>query len=306
MVGVRMKGDGKKYAFIVTINWGYMFALNCTMNAAKYFGTNADFHILYKFPEMSADIENYMKESKEAFPFDVHWHPMEEGTDYFNAKYKHCEKIKEDYDAVCILDGDLFLCCNVNDLFAQAHSQESYKLITASHLHSGIAPKDFHWGMERCVKDRCHCAFADFPTFIQPKKESGFMVDWFAFTQDHKNTEQSHPLIAMNRSIAKHYDIDDVMVLDGRNWVNDLNYWTHAYMLHGSNMLKHDDGMVHAIHNRWWQHGRAGTEIRNNRKSEHLKQAISNFNIIKSYMEFFNALTPALRITNYVTGKFKA
>ena len=36
-----------KKAFVVTINEGYMFALNCAFNANKFFGTNADFHVLY-------------------------------------------------------------------------------------------------------------------------------------------------------------------------------------------------------------------------------------------------------------------
>lgn len=295
-------GNEMKSAFIVSINWGYMFALNCNFNAMKYFKTDADFHMIYFFPEMNERIEEYMQITKDAFPFNVFWSPMKKGTDYFNAKYDYVDSIKESYDSACIIDGDLFLCCNMNEYFDMAYTQDKYKIITATHLYSGIKHDDFYWGDEHLVTDRCRCSFADFPVFFNPKKEIEFIHDWFSFTQDYKNTERSHPLIAMNRAIAKHYTKDDVLPLDGKLWVNDMNFWTHEYKPYGSNRLSHEDGVICAIHNRWWQHGRANGEIRRNKGHENLPRGIRNFNIIKSYMEFFNNLTPSTRMDNYVKG----
>jgi hypothetical protein len=313
-----------KSAFLATINPGYMFSLNATMNAMKYYGTEADFHILYH----AAMPKEYMEACSKAFPFDVVWHPIVDRNNrkygdlyhaYFADKYWLANHLKDDYDAVCIIDGDLFLCANMNEFFEQAYQEK--KLLTATHEHSSFPIESLYNHPVEGIKDRMYAALADFPVFFDPAYFNEFIKDWYEFTfEEPQNDERSHPLIAFNRSVRKNLSLEEIIVLDGHTWVCDKNYWEEEYRVidwedkkimvstHKSD-VDHDDNVVvgsrvFSIHNRWWKDGRANGELRNDDGTDGFIKARNNFNVIKDFMVEFNKMTPETYWDDYVKEKF--
>jgi hypothetical protein len=60
-----------KYTFVVSASRAFIFALNCTINAAKYFGSTADFNIIYD------DISQEVRDTyNNTFPFKIIWHDI--------------------------------------------------------------------------------------------------------------------------------------------------------------------------------------------------------------------------------------
>lgn len=298
-----------KNAFVVTISLGYMFSLNATINAMRYFGTDADFYILYEWQTPKELIEAY----KKAFP-NTFWIPLDQwgsGKRYndnyhkfFADKYDYALKIKDEYDAVCIIDGDLFICCNVNEYFKMAAEG---KFITAEYLYCGMPIDSFYSQSLDQIIDRCYCAFADLSVFINAKMHSKFLSDWLEQTFiPILGTECNHPLIAMNRSIKKNIPKESFVVLDGNRWACDKNYWSVEYIRKGDKLFN-NLGEVYAIHNRWWQPGRASgewlanTNITSDNKGQisGVDRAQNNMNVIVNYMEWFNDMTPETRIPYY-------
>lgn len=298
-----------KHAFILTISTGYMFSLNATMNAMKHFGTNADFHVIYH----EAVPQEYMDACSKAFPFKVFWYPIkqrEEGLVYndlyhafFAEKYWIADQIKGDYDSLCIIDGDLFLCEDMTPWFEAAAIHK--KFITADHKHCGMPVESLFKHNLEDIRDRNVASLADFPVFFDGKHHAQFIRDWYLFTFDHHVTdERSHPLIAFNRSIRKNVKLEDIVVLDGHHWVCDHNYWEVRYTERDGKMYNPEP--VYAIHNRWWKEGRASNEIIANRNdSENFHNALHNFNSIRNFMAKFNAMTPETYWDDYVKTEFK-
>jgi hypothetical protein len=299
----------KRFAFVATISPGYMFSLNATMNAMKYYGTEADFHIVHH----EAMTQEYMDACSKAFPFKVVWNLIKQREPnrvyndlyhaFFAEKYWWANHIKDDYDAVCIIDGDLFLCGNMNEWFEKAFNEK--KLITADHKHSMFPVESLYKHSIDDIRDRMYAALADFPVFFDPKHHNQFLKDWYDFTFDYAVTdERSHPLIAMNRSIRKNIKQEDIIVLDGHQWVCDFNYWETRYV--ERDMMMFNPERVYAIHNRWWKEGRANNEIAPNRNdSPNFFNAISNFNSIRDFMAKFNAMTPETMWKDYERMEFK-
>lgn len=305
MVGICMNSTKKnknKFSFIVSINMGYMFSLISTMNAMKYFGTNADFHCIY----IGVDQEFRDKVSN-AFPFNVFWIPLSDfsGDDYFNVKYHYLfsDKFNDfDYDAVSIIDGDLFLCCNMNEYFEMIESRK-FDFISATHKHSDLSVDYFKWDDYININDRSHCLFADFPAIFDFRKSFPFIGDWYHYTKN-SGGQISHPLIAMNRAVAKNFKKDKTLPLDGDIWVCDKNYWRADYSFDNNLIMRNDFGIVKAIHNRWWKDGRANAEIRNNRNVPNVGIGIKNMNTIRDYMAKFNDMTPEVKADNYIKEIF--
>ncbi len=300
-------------AFIVTISGGYMFCLNATFNAMKHYGTNADFHVIYH-AETNKD---YMARCSEAFPFKVIWHPLIDRHElggkkygdlyhaFFADKYWMADHIKDDYDAVCIIDGDLFLCANMDEYFEKAFNEK--KFITATHEHAAFPVASMYTIPIDKIIDRMYCALADFPVFFDPKHFNQFIKDWYNFTFDMSlGGECNHPLIAFNRSIRKNIKPEDIIALDGNQWVCDKNYWEKKYLWNFDSLEMYNPDRVFAIHNRWWKEGRANNEIIKNRNdSAGFHTAVHNFNSIRNFMAEFNEMTPETYNDDYEKMEFK-
>lgn len=301
-------------AIITTVSGGYMFALNANFNTNKFFATNADYHVIYH----DSIPQEYREACTRAFAdsFEIRWIPMSGlNCDFHNSKYFYAHQLGQQslYQAVCLIDADLFIIENLNTQFAKVYGTKN--LISAQHLWSGGIKENLFNIPWEDVRDRMHAQLADFPLFIDPKKNLQFLQDWLDFTKLEPSKEISHPLVACNRSIAKNFKNEQVMVLDGHAWIADMDFWTYRYEWDRvKNILTYrtiegepKSGQVFACHNKWWKDGRANGEFRAHTwvdKSHayypRLLNGEHNFNEIKDMMAYFNNMIPATRRDDYL------
>ena len=296
-----------KYAYISTISPGYMFALNSTINANFAFGTNADFHLLYEGME-----PEYMEKFKNLFPFEVRWYQIENHSDGFhNAKYKHVCKIADEYDAVCLIDADEFICCNTKEYFERVSKNDL--LITSTHAWSQFPIHNlFEMDVDKVV-DRCYASLADFPVFVNPKTFKEMFHYWHINTnKDYVNygIEINHPLVVFNRAVRKFLREDQIETLDGEQWICDSSFWRLDYKVIDGRMNNGKD--VGGIHNKWWKWGASSGEWLASQQTlskldekdkveimANMDRGERNMNNIKEYMETFNNLIQETKRDDY-------
>jgi hypothetical protein len=301
----------KRYAFITTVSPGFLFALNANFNTNKYYGTNADFCVLYD-GYVAKDENDYMERCKDAFSFNIRWFSMGDfGDSYHSSKYRFAKYIQNEYDSVCLIDADLFICCNVIQLFEKAAIENV--LISAGHAWSGEDITYLPFDNPDRMVDRGLCQLADFPVFINPKGNDKFFDDWVNGTLVSPSEEISHPLIAFNRAICRNFKLDQIIVLPGNLWVCDQNYWDIDYIRIADGRMVNSLGQtICAIHNKWWKLGRASGEWTASSHSQHfyepefqkrLDRGQNNFNAIKDFMSWFNDMTPATKRDDFFKEK---
>jgi hypothetical protein len=294
-----------------------MFALNANFNSNAFYGTNADYVVLYD--SWMAQDPDYMKRCETAFPFKVIWKNRDDFSGcYHNSKYAIAQSLKDEYDAICLIDADLFICCDTRPYFEQAHYDK--KFLTGTHVWSGGDVNAMLWGQPEKVVDRILCHLADFPVFMDPKAGEPFFKQWKFNTEDGVvGSEWQHPLVAFNRAIVKHFTRDQVIGLDGFLWVCDNNFWGVHYKEgideNGRICMTTDvygkPQQAMALHNKWWKVGRTSGEfIPSWGKTDNNPGLVScldigqdNFNNIKDFMAKFNAMTPATQRDDYLKEK---
>jgi len=306
-----------KYAYISTISPGYMFAMNATLNANKYYGTNADVHLLYPNSVEKDPVEMaYMKRCETAFPFKVKWIPKDDfGGDYFDAKYKYAATLKDEYDSICIIDADLFICSDTTEYFEKSAKEDI--LITATRVRSGMKDKMcMTWDNPENIDSAPKSYFADFPTFINPKFGEKFLNDWHKGTnKDCRDVSKDknypanyfHPLMTMNRCICKLFKPEQTIALDGNFWDADFKIGWTDYIRKGDIMVNDLGKRFYAIHNKWWKNGRARSDLKmplrhkdNIEVNKRLDRFTKNINAIKDFMVWFNEMTPETKRDDYL------
>lgn len=299
-----------RYTYITTVSEGYMFALNCNFNTNKFYGTNADFHVLHN----GTITEDYMKRCNDSFPFKIVWlNMLDYGTSFHNAKYGLARSI--DYDSICLIDSDLFICCDTKEYFDKVYGNKL--LISAGHMWAGGRKEYLDWGNPDVVIDRCKAQIADFPIFVDPSWLREFFKYWYENTTDKYvdiSKEPSHPLVAFNRSICKFLTQDQVEALDGNLWVFDMRYWQDTVSIRDSKMFNQNGERICAVHNKWWKEGRSSAEWLAHRSVianpepwlvDNLNRGQHNFNTIRDFMAVFNDMTPATRRDDYFSGRME-
>lgn len=282
-----------RHTFITTITPGYMFSLNCNFNTNKYYGTNADFCVLYH----NSMEKDYMAKCETAFPFKIAWIPMQDYGTFHTAKYAFAKSLADKYDSVCLIDADLFICCNVLKYFEMV--AEKNILISATHIWSGGDIENLPFDNPDKLVDRGLCQLADFPVFINPKGNEKFFDDWISGTLIDYSKEISHPLVSFNRAICRNVTLKQLLPLPGDLWICDNNYWDTDYIRNGDILVNNSGQRISAIHNKWWKEGRASGEwiaskrgINNPEFTKRLDRGQNNFNTIRDFMSWFNDMTP--------------
>jgi hypothetical protein len=292
-----------KYAFTVTASKGYMFAINSTINACKHFGTNADFYIAYH-PDITKEVRDSYKDT---FPFKVEFLPMVDfGNDFFASKYALVDLIKDKYDAICVLDGDQFICSNVNGYFKLA---EEGKFINETWRIKSDYPISIKYsipfGRPNDLVSFFNSHLADLAVFFSPKHYPNFATDWYKQTMEGGG-ERNHPFVVMNRLICRDVLPDNLIALFSDLWLFDSIYWQEKLNRETDKLIDTKGRCLKAIHNRWWQVGRAKSELINSMKCNNIPQSLigeHNMNLIKEYMEYFNDMTPQTKNNDYLKGK---
>ena len=254
-----------KYTFVSSINSPFLFGINCTMNAAKFLGTNADFSIAY-----DNDISKEVRDSyNDQFPFKINWFPLQEIYDslekngpekpsrFWVTPWVLAEKLLDEYDSICILQGDEFLMANVNSFFKTAALTD---IVVAAEYHTGVEFEDLIFGDTKSILDTVgyalydqlvFCGRANKQILIDTYKQQ--CVGWPGRT-DHLAQD---PLTALNQACTRHLSSDRVIGLDGHTWTWDYGAWSRYRINYDRRRHRIIDREVriHGWHSKWWFEG---------------------------------------------------
>jgi len=307
-----------KHTFVVACNDSYLFGLNATMNAAKFFGTNAEFTVAYE--GISDDVR---KTYSDAFPFKVNWVFLPEllkdlkvtaknfPAPYWIAPWILGARIIDDYDSICIIQADEFLAVNVNNLFKIAALTDI--VIATEYTSSCVEFEDLPFGTTKSIWNRSQYALYDQLVFLN-KTHKNILIDTYEQQcVDPWRDEGQQPMCALNQACATHLTSDKVMGLDAHTWAWDMDTCSFRLTCEGRAMKFWNERKirVNGIHNRWWQHGIGLSYLnvqRSYQEEEGIKQyevGIHNCNLVRDVMAQFNEMTPTTKNTNYYRENIK-
>jgi len=306
-----------KYTFVVTCSNGYLFGLNATMNAAKFFGTSAEFTIISD--DIPEDIRNIYKDS---FPFKVNWVNTEDVIKDLKITSKYApfrfwiqswilgSQIIDSYDSICILQADEFLCTGVNNLFKIAALTDI--VIATEYTSSWVEFEALPFGTKQSIWNRSQYALYDQLVFLN-KTHKQILIDTYEQQCiDPWRDEAQQPMCALNQACATHLTREQVMGLDAHTWAWDSDTCDFKLLFdeHRRKFYNERKTIVSGVHNRWWQNGVAHSQLdfQRGRGEEGRRQyeiGAHNCNLIRDVMVQFNEMTPETKNTNYYQGEIK-
>ena len=193
------------------------------------------------------------------------------------------------YDALCIIDADLFMYTNVRKYFDMVAEG---KFVTAQNVRYCTIDKWTFGDLDALSWGKPDWALADFPTFFNPKIHKQFMldwIDWHGVAVEGKASVSGHPCGAMNRSVCKNIKKEDIVVLDGRLWVADFQVSKYEVAERDNKLIylngPSENQQICAVHNRWWSN-RAEADLRGAKSIPYL--FLRSMNSIVEFMNKFN------------------
>ena len=271
-----------------------MFGLNATMNAMNYFGCHADWELAYS--NVSEDYRNRMSN---AFPFKVHWTPLQDIVDKYKEKYggRRAEKFWvgfhaitadkiNNYDAVCLIQGDNFLCYDVTSIF-KAVAMANVVVVT-EHYDNLKVVEDLPFGREEEVYNRGHCALTDQLIFANKKHKDIFEYCAKSQLQESVKGETNHPIIALNRAICKYTTKQDVIALERSEWCYRKGLFSFPLRRSDKRLYNNRNLRIKGIHNKLWIDG-VKSELATRKDDRNMM--IKNIQIVRDLMNAFNSMT---------------
>jgi hypothetical protein len=305
-----------KYTFVVSVSYAYLFALNCTINAAKYFGTTADFNIIY-----DDDITQEIRDAyTDAFPFKIIWHPLhplynslsiktsKPPSRFWSTPWLLASQLLDEYDSICILQADEMLMTNVDSLFRIATKSD---VVIATEYHVGLEAEELPFGTTRTILHRGYYALYDQLVFMG-KSNKQILID--TYTQQcvepwiiESQTEVHDPLCAFNQACTTHLSKDRIFGLDCNTWTWDKGAWSRRKLRYdvGRKQLYDEDVRLHGMHTKWWLNGIIPSAIERETNIITKEIIAHNYNIEREFMLDFNEMTPATRNNEYDHALFK-
>jgi hypothetical protein len=273
-----------------------MFGLNAAINAMAKAGCKADWEIAYhNVPE------DYRKKMSESFPFKVNWTDLVElnaetngvADKYWIATWLMTNKVIDNYDAICHTQADHMPLSDMTALFKAAAND---CFVITEHFNTNPTIEDLY-KREDLVTHRGQCALTDQFIFTN-KKNKHIFAETARIMDTRLEGDRNHPIIILNNLVKEHIPFEDVITLERHLWAFQKNLGKIPLHRRGDYLFTNNDVRLRGIHNRWWQIGRAGSEIKNN-PGRDMSVAKKNWNIIRDYMAEMNARTPATKIENY-------
>jgi len=285
-----------KFAFTLSCTGGYLFGMISAMNAMAHFGVRADWEVAY------ANIPQEMRDKiSSSFPFKVNWTFIPELIENTNkiadrhwiATWLMTKKVINNYDAICHTQADHMPLSNMTSLFKAAASG---CLVLTEHFNYSATIEDLYAG-NAPITDRGQCALTDQFIFANSKYKNIFST--VAETMDQKlEGDRNHPVIILNNAVKENVPFEDVITLERHIWAFQKNLNKIPLRRSGNNILTNNDVRLRGIHNRWWQRGRANSELKNN-PGKDMSITIANWNLIRDYMAEFNAMRPEIAVEDY-------
>jgi hypothetical protein len=302
-----------KYTFVTPVSRCFLFSLNCIINAAKYFGSEAEFNLIYD--DISPEVRDAFTNS---FPSKIIWHPL---TDLYNTlpitATKHvpnkfwttswllASRLLDEYDSICILQADEMLLTNVDSLFKMAAGSD---VVIATEYHVGYEAEDLPFGTTRSILNRGQYALYDQLVFCG-KANKQILIDTYMQQCEERwnNTDQSEahdPLCCLNQACATHLNKSRIYGLDCNTWTWDKGAWSRRKLRYdrGRKAIYDEDVRIHGMHTKWWLNGIIPAALEREIKGGNLIGAeiiAHNYNIEREIMIDFNEMTPATKNNEY-------
>ena len=265
--------------------------------------------------------EDITKEQRDsyidAFPFKVIWHPIKEVLSNIEITAKHkpsrfwltpwylASKLLDEYDSICILQGDEFLMSNVNSFFKVAAKTD---IVIATEYHQGVEFEDLRFGDTTSVLETVGYALYDQLVFCG-KESREILIDTYkqqcvdGLKPRNDNLYQD-PLTALNQACTTHLSNDRIIGLDSQTWTWDKGCWSrHKLSYDKNNQRVHDREIrVHAWHSKWFFDGIVSSAIYRERQAGNLETAdiiAHNYNLQREVMVNFNEMTPITKNNDY-------
>lgn len=288
-----------KFAFTISCTGGYLFGMISAMNAMAEFGMTADWEVAYENVP-----EDYRKKVSNAFPFKVNWTSLLELTAkrnnvasrHFLASWMMTAKVIDDYDAICLIQADLMPLSNMNAIFNAVARADS--VAVSEHYNTTPTIEDLYKA-DIPITGRHQCAFTDQIVFANKKYKSIFSEN-AKFMDIKAEGDKNHPVILLNNYVKKYVSFDNIIPLE-------RHVWSFQHLISKMKLTRYGDYIyndrkirLRGIHNRWWQKGRAASEIRiANKLGCDMSIAKHNYNLIRDYMAEFNAKREEIMIHEY-------
>jgi len=304
-----------KYSFVVSVSGGFMFPLNCTINAMKFCGTDAEFNIIYNgTPKEIRDAYT------DAFPFKITWHDLNDlwsslnvtakvqPNPYWVSTWYLASQLIDDYDAIAILQADEFLMTNINSLFKMAAKTDV--LIGTEYTLNPTEAEDLPFGTVKSLHDRGEYAFYD-QLVICGKANKQIFIDTYQqqivdpWENNFPSQEIQDPLCALNQAISTHLSPARVFGLDAQVWAYD-DYHFYFKLQYDANLKRlYNDRKIrlHGIHTKVWSGGVINYAIQGFKRDGQLEKAellSQNYTLERAVMLEYNNMTLATK-SNYCT-----
>jgi hypothetical protein len=309
-----------KWSFVVSVSGSFLFPLNCTINAMKFCGTNAEFHIIYN------GITQEVRDSyNDAFPFKIIWHDINElwnslnitakvlPNPYWVTTWYLASKLIDDYDAIAILQADEFLMTNINSLFKVAAQTD---IVVATEYTLG--PREFEdlpFGTIKSLHDRGEYALYD-QLVICGKANKQIFIDTYQqqcvdpWKNSFLSQEIQDPLCALNQACSTHLNTDRVLGLDAMVWAYDDYHFYFKLQYDREKKRLYNDRKIrlHGIHTKVWSGGVINYAINGLKQDGQLEKAdllIHNYSLERSVMLEYNNMTSVTKNNLCTEEKFE-
>lgn len=308
-----------RHTFVSAISSAFLFGLNCSINAAKYLGTAADFCIAY-----DDDITKEQRDAYEGrFPFRIRWFPIKDlwndlnitakvmPSRFWTTPWLLASRLLDEYDSICILQGDEFLMSNVNNYFRIAALTD---IVVAAEYHTYVEFEDLPFGTGKSIMDVVGYALYDQLVFCGKANRKILIDTYEQQCRDCPPGENAilyqDPLTALNQACANHLTIDRVLGLDGHTWTWDYGAWSRHKIVYDRTRQRIIDREVrlHGWHSKWWFPGIVTCAIKREKEGGAFETAAiiaHNYNTEREIMVHFNEMIPATRNDNYTKEKFE-
>ena len=307
-----------RHTFVVSCNYDYLISLTATLNAAKFYGTTAEFSIAYD-NDIPKDLQNSISDS---FPFKINWYPIDElfSSVTITAKTKPSRfwvstwvlaaKLIDDYDSIAILQADEFLLVNVNNLFKIAAQTDI--VIATEYTCVSKEFEELPFGTTKSITARAEYALYDQLVFMN-KTHKQILIDVYeAQCIDAWKEEAQDPMCALNQACATHLTVDQVLGLEANIWCTDRGEWEYRLCWDSRIFKLYNDRniRINGIHCRPWQnaviqHGVNMAREKGEYYRERYENGVHNFNLLKDLQAWFNSKTPITKELKFYTDKYE-
>jgi len=251
-----------KYAIVMTADYSLLPGVNGMLNALKYYNSEVEFHLLYWD---GSDFAEYIQSVQDTNLFP-NFHPIplqayvgdEMATKGPNGKrlrsvyylkfWRHIYPARElqDYDAVCIMDADMFICNNFDKYFEIA--AKTGRIMIPNNSRSKC---QFDWYRTQLYLQACNPPLHSMPLFFKPSVHSKILS---TIPKTALNIGRSE-MPSIHYVFHRENLMDKVVVLPNCLWLQTC-FWQAKLAMKEVNSKRFlvvcGDDRINTIHGRWW------------------------------------------------------